>query len=212
MTRHAAFSRPSELAPTRATLLERLRNLQDHLSWQEFFDTYWKLIYCAAVKSGLSDQEAEEVVQETVIGVARGMEKFRYQPEACSFKGWLMHITRCRIIDQLRKRGNRGHLVPLKEEGTTSGADLQIKDEAAERAFVDVWDGEWQRNLVAAALDRVKKAVNPEHYQIFYLYSIKNMPTAKICELMCVSAAKIYVVRHRLGRLVKKEVEELSRL
>src|SRR3954462_12547982 len=104
MTRHAAFSRPSELAPTRATLLERLRNLDDHASWQDFFDTYWKLIYCAAVKSGLSDHEAEEVVQETVIGVARKMETFRYEPQICSFKGWLMHVTRRRIIDHLRKR------------------------------------------------------------------------------------------------------------
>src|SRR6185369_14809509 len=84
---------PDELAPTRHTLLERLRDLDDHASWQEFFDTYWKLIYCAAIKFGLPHADAEDVVQETVIGVARRMETFRYEPEKCSFKGWLMHIT-----------------------------------------------------------------------------------------------------------------------
>ena len=93
-----------ELVPTRQSLLERLRNLDDHDSWQEFFDTYWKLIYCAAIKFGLSDTEAEEVVQETIIGVARKMETFRYEPQTCSFKGWLMHVTRCRIADQFRRR------------------------------------------------------------------------------------------------------------
>src|SRR6185503_1462651 len=81
-------SAESELAPTRRSLLERLRDLDDQDSWQEFFDTYWKLIYCAAIKGGLSDSEAEEVVQETVLGVAHKMETFRYEPEACSFKGW----------------------------------------------------------------------------------------------------------------------------
>jgi RNA polymerase sigma factor (sigma-70 family) len=217
MTTHAPTSGSSELAPTRATLLERLRDLQDHGSWQEFFDTYWKLIYCAAVKSGLSDQEAEDVVQETVIGVARKMETFRYQPEACSFKGWLMHITRCRIIDHLRKRGARGQFVPLQAEAGTSDAGIQdagiqIRDEAAELAFADVWEGEWEKNLMDAALERVRKAVNPEHYQIFYLSGIKNMPVRKIRELLHVSAAKVYVVRHRIARLVKKEVKELSRL
>ena len=94
----------SELVPTRQSLLERLRNLDDHDAWQEFFDTYWKLIYCAAIKFGLSDTEAEEVVQETIIGVARKMETFRYEPQTCSFKGWLMHVTQRRIIDRLRKR------------------------------------------------------------------------------------------------------------
>jgi len=82
MASHSSIPGSSELAPTRATLLERLRNLQDHASWQQFFDTYWKLIYCAAIKSGLSDQEAEDVVQETVIGVARNMETFEYRPES----------------------------------------------------------------------------------------------------------------------------------
>ena len=182
MTRHAPYSGSSELAPTRATLLERLRDLQDHVSWEEFFDTYWKLICCAAVKSGLSDAEAEEVVQETVIGVARKMGTFRYQPEACSFKGWLMHITRCRIIDHLRKRGARGRLVPLTAETGTSDGGMQLRDEAAERAFADVWEGEWEKNLMDAARDRVRKGVNPEHYQIFYLYGVKNMPVTKIRE------------------------------
>ena len=93
---------PDELLPTRHSLIERLRNLDDQASWREFFDTYWKLIYGAAIRAGLSDQEAEDVVQETVIGVARKMESFRYEPAECSFKGWLMHVTRCRIADRSR--------------------------------------------------------------------------------------------------------------
>ena len=84
---------PDELAPTRQSLLERLRDLDDAAAWQEFFDTYWKLIYASAIRFGLSDDEAEEVVQETVICVARKMDTFQYQPGTCSFKGWLMHVT-----------------------------------------------------------------------------------------------------------------------
>jgi RNA polymerase sigma-70 factor (ECF subfamily) len=209
--RHAPGPR-GELLPTRQSLLERLRDLDDYKAWQEFFDTYWKLIYCAAVKGGLSDDEAEEVVQETIIGVARNMEGFRYDPQTCSFKGWLMHITRRRIIDRFRKRQLRPEtLVPLPADTAGSDAGLQIPDTAAEQAFAGLWDEEWQKNLVDAAMERVKHKVSGEHYQIFYLHSVQNMPARDICQLLRVSAAKVYVVRHRVARLVKREVEALTR-
>lgn len=38
---------------TRQTLLSRLRDWQDQEGWQEFFDTYWRLIYNVARKAGL---------------------------------------------------------------------------------------------------------------------------------------------------------------
>jgi RNA polymerase sigma-70 factor (ECF subfamily) len=186
MASHSSISGSSELAPTRATLLERLRDLQDHASWQQFFDTYWKLI--------------------------RNMETFEYRPESCSFKGYLMHITRRRIIDRLRKHGKRPLFVPLTPGTDTSEPGMQLVDEAGEKAFTQVWNEEWEKNVMDAALERVKKAVKPDHYQIFYLYGVKKMPLKKVCELLNISAAKVYVVQHRVARMVKREVQTLAKL
>src|SRR5438094_1086402 len=94
----------SALIATRRSLVDRLANWDDQRRWQEFFDTYWKLIYSAARKSGLADAEAQEVVQETVITVAKNIDKLKYDPARGSFKGWLLQITRWRIADQFRKR------------------------------------------------------------------------------------------------------------
>jgi DNA-directed RNA polymerase specialized sigma24 family protein len=71
--------------PTRHSLLSRIRNLGDSRSWQTFFDTYWRLIYNVARKSGLSDDHAQDVLQETVIAVARKIPDFRYDPAKGSF-------------------------------------------------------------------------------------------------------------------------------
>ena len=60
-----------EFIPTRHSLLSRLKDWNDQESWRVFFDTYWKLIYHAAVKAGLSDAEAQDVVQDTVISVMK---------------------------------------------------------------------------------------------------------------------------------------------
>src|SRR4030095_11954380 len=60
-----------DLIPTRRRLLSRLRDWDDQESWQDFFNTYWRLIYEVALKAKLSETEAQEVVQETVISVAK---------------------------------------------------------------------------------------------------------------------------------------------
>jgi RNA polymerase sigma factor (sigma-70 family) len=99
----AASKKPDELLPTRSSLLSRLRNWNDQTSWQEFFNTYWELIYGVAVKAGLTVAEPQDVVQETIPKVAKSIKDFRYDP-AGSFKAWLLHTTRWKIADQFRKR------------------------------------------------------------------------------------------------------------
>src|SRR5437868_14934174 len=94
----------SRMIATRRSLVERLADWGEQLRWQEFFDTYSKLIYSAARRSGLTDAEAQDVVQETVITVAKNIDKLKYDPAIGSFKGWLLQITRWRIADQFRKR------------------------------------------------------------------------------------------------------------
>ena len=89
--------------PTRHSLLCRLQDLGDNESWRVFFETYWRLIYNVARRSGLNDDAAQEVVQETVIAVARKIPSFRYDPEKGSFKSWLLLICRRRIQDHLRR-------------------------------------------------------------------------------------------------------------
>src|SRR5437660_10963154 len=93
----------NDLIPTRRSLLARLKRWDDQESWQQFFDTYWKLIYSVALRAGLSESESEDVVQDTIFSVARQMPQFKYDRVRGSFKSWLFLITRRRIADHLRK-------------------------------------------------------------------------------------------------------------
>jgi RNA polymerase sigma-70 factor (ECF subfamily) len=199
-----------ELLPTRRSLLDRLRDWEDQVSWREFFDTYWKFIYSMAVRAGLSDQEAEDVVQETVTSVAKKMPEFQYDPERCSFKGWLMHVTRLRIIDQLRRRQPRFSQSAASHRDSTQTPTVErVPDPAGTAAFEAAWDEEWERNLVDAAMERVKLRVKPEHYQIFYLSAVKGLATGEVARILQVNAGRVYLVRHRLAKEVKREVERL---
>lgn len=203
-------SQADELLPTRHSLIERLKDWEDQTSWREFFDTYWKFIYSIAVRSGLSDQEAEDVVQETVTSVAKKMPEFVYDPDRCSFKGWLMHVTRLRILDQLRRRAPHSRQAVFNDRDSSQTPTVErIADPSADKAFDSAWEEEWERNLIDAAMERVKLRVRPEHYQIFYLSAVKGLATKEVARSLQISAARVYLIRHRLAKEVKREIERI---
>ena len=201
---------PDGLIPTRRSLLTRLKNWDDQESWKDFFDTYWKLIYAVAIKAGLNDAEAQEVVQETVISVAKQIAGFKYDPQIGSFKGWLLHTTRWRISDQLRKRRGEAGAIGREYKTSTRTATVErIPDQAGSNLGV-IWENEWRNNIFAVAIEKVKRRVDARQYQIFDLYVIKQWPVKKVATTLGVSPGQVYLAKHRVFALVKKEITDLE--
>jgi RNA polymerase sigma-70 factor (ECF subfamily) len=198
-----------EFIPTRYSLLSRLQDREDNESWKEFFDTYWRLIYSVARKAGLTETEAQEVVQETVISVAKDIEKFKRDRRLGSFKGWLRNLTRWRIADQLRKR--TALLDAMPTEANRSVATLEETPEMPDESLEARWEEEWQANLLRAAIERVKKRVREEHYQMFELQVVREWPVRKVAATLGVSAAQVYLAKHRVSALIKKEARALQK-
>src|SRR4030095_16823139 len=199
----------NEFLPTRHSLLARLKDWEDRTSWQEFFDTYWRLIYAVACKSGLSDAEAQDVVQETVLTVAKKVGDFKAQPNG-SFKGWLLQITRRRIADQFEKRQKAGRAPcpAVVGAGTTPalGSERSTRTSTIERipdpAGFDMdacWEEQWQKGLLAAATERVKNLVSPKQYQMFELYVLREWPARKVAQTLDVSSAQVFLGQDHEG-------------
>jgi RNA polymerase sigma factor (sigma-70 family) len=206
------MSLPTEdFIPTRYSLLSRLQNWDDQDSWKDFFDTYWRLIYSIALKSGLTEAEAQDVVQETVISVAKDINKFKRDRTLGSFKGWLRNLTRWRIADQLRKRkpNTLGENDPLTENA--SPPELSEIPDPAAAALEKIWEEEWQSNLMEAAMERVKRGVKEEHYQMFDLNVIRQWPASKVAQILEVNVAQVYLAKHRILALIKKEIRLLQK-
>ena len=204
---------PQELIQTRWSLIQRLKNFDDQESWGEFFEAYWRLIYSLASKSGLTHQEAEEVVQETIIAVCRKIEEFRADPAAGSFKSWLLTLIRWRIGDQFRKRARaevlRHHksATPDPASEPSTATEERVPDPAG-NVLDAVWDEEWEANLLETALEKLKAQVKPNHYQIFYLLAVKEQPASQVAKALGVNIGQVYLVRHRVGRLFKKALKD----
>ena len=85
---------------TTAALSKKLADSHDP-AWNWFVQTYGPQIYAYARKSGASAEDSADVMQQTFIGVARGVSKFEYQG-AGSFSAFVFAIARFRLADLWR--------------------------------------------------------------------------------------------------------------
>jgi RNA polymerase sigma factor (sigma-70 family) len=201
----------SNAIKTRQSLLSRLKNWDDQQSWQEFFDTYWRLIYGFARKWGLSDAEAQDIVQDTVLVVARKMPEFRYDPAVGSFKSWLLHTTQWRIRDHYRKKERLHQAGP--SHSPADGARTSTIERIPDPAGLDleaIWEAEWRQNLLHAAVDRIRQRVDARQFQIFDLHVLREWPVSKVARALGISAGRVYLAKHRIGGLLKQEIQRIE--
>ncbi len=202
-------------AQTRQSLIDRLKDWEDQRSWEEFYQTYWRLIYSMALKAGLRPEEASEVVQETILSIAKQQQKEEkgYDREKGSFKSWLLQVTKWRIADQFRKRQRDQRLIATLPDDPDSSSNTGALERFADPAGSDIekeWDAEWNANLTKAALHRVKTKVSPKQFQIFDCYVVKGWDAAKVQEHLEISMTQVYLAKHRVGKLVRQEIETLQ--
>jgi RNA polymerase sigma-70 factor (ECF subfamily) len=199
-----------ELIPTRWTLIGRLKNIDDQESWREFFNIYWKLIYGVARKCGLTPADAQDVVQDTVLRVCKKMPEFKADPAHGSFKGWLLWQTRGRILDQIRKR--KPEAVARKhysQDSSETPTEERVPDPTG-NALEQIWDNEWERNLISRALEKLECQVNSQHYQIFVLYAIKQHSPQQVAKVAGVKTNEVYLIKNRLMPHFKQAIKQIE--
>jgi RNA polymerase sigma-70 factor (ECF subfamily) len=200
------------LAETRQSLLDRLKNWDDQDSWRQFFNTYWRLLYRVAMRAGLTEPEAQDAVQETIISVAKTMPCFRYDPAKCSFRTWLRHLAHKRIADQFRKRPPAPRFASTPDHRATGRtATIARVPDPASVDLDAVWEQEWEKSVFDAAVERVKTKVNAKQYQVFDFHVLRQWPVKKVAAALGIRAAQVYLAKHRILSLIKREVKQLEK-
>ena len=204
-----------ETLPTRGSLLDCLKGghgtARWQQGWQEFFSLYQPVIYRYAMQSGFTPSEAEEIAQEVLIGVARQMPTYRYDPDRCSFKTWLFRISRNKMVDhrrrqRVRRQGQTG--VEATDDEIAAIPDDQTL--TPDRA----WDLEFERNLREAALHRVAQTVKPMTMRLFLHHVVDDHDVAATVEAFRdskVKAADVHQARFRVQAKLEQEIEFLRR-
>lgn len=206
---------PVDPVATRASLIKRIRNWDDDESWQQFFQTYWRLIYALAIRHGLDESEAEEVVQATIIAVSKNIRTFNYDPNTGSFRQWLIHQARWRISDRHRQRAREQEVfarAPRRQQlegaGTRTATSHSVPD--CNNATELGWEAEWQESVHIAALTALKSQLNPKHYQVFDLYVLRHWPSERVRRTLGVGLAQMHLINTRVKRLYRRECARIE--
>jgi RNA polymerase sigma factor (sigma-70 family) len=209
-----ARDEPSSLK-TRPSLLNRLKSGDDAESWQDFYRIYGKLVRDFAIQAGLTNTEAEEVVQETAIAMSRHLLEYRYDPKVCRFKTWLLNQTSWRIKDQFQKR--KKETASMQDRSTEHDNDETARTSTINRVpdavasdLDAVFESQWRKNLFDVAVERVKLKFSLKQFQIFDLVVLKEWPAAEVAKSLRVNLANVYVIRHRISSAIKKETKRLE--
>ena len=195
------------LLETRSSLIQRLKATINGESWEEFFHTYWELIYNVARRAGLPEADAQDIVQETILKVHNSLDHFEYNRKRGTFKGWLRTVTRSRLNDFFKKQQRRPALNQPFEEAAD---ELQNLEDPEGPEIEKIWDEEWNRNLIQAALSRTKKLSSPKQFQIFKCHYIDEWTVRETCRTLGVNAAQVYMAKQRIGKIFREAVETLK--
>ena len=205
---------PTHSAATSASLLFRLRDWRDTVSWGEFYRLYQKLVLGLALRSGLTPSEAEEVAQDVFKRVAETIHEFESDTERGSFRGWLMNLTRWRITDKFRERQRAARLLATPGRDAAPGEDHtatieRVPDPAADAGDA-AWEEEWRHHVFDAALARLAPRTPARHYHAFELCHRQGWPVLRVARELGLAAPTVYVITHRLKKQLKAEVEKLE--
>jgi RNA polymerase sigma factor (sigma-70 family) len=202
--------KPDDLYATRRSLIERVKNWDDHVSWETFMDTYSPLVYSVALKAGLSHAEADDAVQETMISISKNIREFHYDPALGKFRNWVIKTTTFRVGDQLRKRKK----LPTPRTRTREEDRTATIDRVPDPVSLNVermCELEWEKHIRDLAVEKLKSKIRPKHFQILDLYILKDWPAAKVARTVGVATPFVHLTGFRVKQRLAKEVQELKK-
>jgi RNA polymerase sigma-70 factor (ECF subfamily) len=182
---------------TNETLLNRLRTVEAHVAWREFFDLYAGAVIRYARKAGLDEHQAQDALQETMLALMRALPEFRYDPERGRFRSFLLTIVHRKAVS-IQRRARRQTHVPFDEEGHEDGPEV-----AGPKA-----EKRWREAIFEEALVDLRERgdVEPRTWAVFDAYVLRNRPVDVVATENAMVPNAVYQIKNRLTRRLKADI------
>lgn len=210
-------SEETDALRTRTSLLSAVQK-GDEDAWTEFYRLYWGYIYSVARRSGLSNEECEDLVQETMVAVKKHVGSFVPDQRRARFRTWLRTIVRSRVIDCLRRKRHDPLLLTNPSAGRAQGdsaggstATINRLPDLNGPELDRLLDRTWEQNLLAEAREKAKKKVRMRHYQAYYLLNVREMSTREAAKSLGVNAVTARVWAFRVRSEVLQQMRQIEK-
>ena len=182
---------------TRASLLLRLCDSDDHEAWVEFVNLYEPVIYRSLLQRGLQDADARDVMQELLLAVSRSIDRWEPKKQRGSFRSWLRRVIRNLTVNWLKQRGRRA----MPAGGDELQALLEAQPAADDPDTME-FDRELQRALYQRASSQVQTEVQQATWEAFWETAVVGTSAIDAAKKLGMSVAAVRVAKCRvLARL-----------
>jgi RNA polymerase sigma-70 factor (ECF subfamily) len=185
-----------EAPQTQPSLLVRLRDARDERAWAQFVDVYAPLVYGYARRRGLQNADAADLTQVVLRVVASAIQRWDYDPQRGSFRGWLFTIVRSKLATFLGRKPD-----PCRGTGDTA-TQLLLEARPAPEDDSAIWDREYEQRLFAWAAEQVRGQVREATWLAFWQTAIEGKPGKEVAGSLGLSLAAVRLAKSRvLARL-----------
>ncbi len=174
-------------------------------------DQYGDHLYRYAVLRAASEEDAEDLVQETFLSALGAATNFRGES---SVQTWLFRILKRKIIDYYRKKGRRDdHEVNVKYDESanfyTEGAMKgRWRPEAAPQDWRHDPETQTETKSFMHTLQRCIKNLSSGLAAVFTLRELEEMDTNSICNELEISSSNLWVRLHRARTQIRQCLEQ----
>lgn len=193
---------PNSPPETRASLLLRLRDADDMAAWDEFVKLYGPVVFRVARRRGLQSADAENLLQEVLLAIAKSLPKWLERNDRGRFRAWLLRIAHNEAVDMLTERATRS----LGHDG--EGGQQLLDGVAVRDEISSLIDREYQVAVFRWAADRVQQTVADPTWQAFVLTEVQGKSVQQAAQELQTKDGTIYVSRSRVMARIKKLVAE----
>jgi len=188
---------------TTTILLRGLHDPANEAVWEEFDARYRPILRGFARRLGLSDADAADVAQETLLRFVGEYRAGRYDRSRSRLRSWLLGIARARIAQVGRDRARRR---VVRGESAIGGLD----DDAG---LTELWETERRRFVLRAALEEMRRTsrANDRTIAAFEMLTLQQMPVAAVAEALSVSTHDVYLAKSRMASRLREIVDRLDR-
>ena len=184
---------------TTTTVLDRLRDANDHSAWSSFMERFRAPIAAFSQKMGLRPSDAEDVTQETMIAFLESYRQEAFQRGRGRLSHYLFGIAHNKILAARRKIATREAQVSLSEDGTSFWSALPDSGAAQE-----LWEKEWRQTILAQCLEQASREVSPQTFEAFRLVVFGNRTPADVAAELGMTRNAVFIAKHRVGTRLRE--------
>lgn len=158
---------------------------------------YNPVLYKIARGYGFNHQDAEDLMQETLVAAYKSLQQFSFR---AAFKTWLSKIMIHKCLYKLNHGAGHKEISP--------GETVLYENRSAEQASTTSPEQLIMNKEFAAILDRALQNIPVNYREVFILREVEGFSVAETAELLQISAVNVKVRLNRAKSMLQKQLEQ----